>query len=282
MKRIVVCFILLCSLASLTACGGNAEDGTSGVAQETEAVATLEVPKEPEQTWFERSGLSFTPTGKFAFLTHFTDVEQPMEDNSDISIRSKDNGDGTKTIQAIVDLLEPPRIDGELQVGWINCGFVDQFTGTAVVSVSMAPKTFTVDWKGRTYPLTLQKTGAQYPLIEDDQLVSKGYKVYSLTCPSDYDGAAFFVCGSSADIERHLVYNRTKPLEMVDHDDYDLLIFDGNVASGKSEETKENASQLPSGGGQSAGTFREFYCWSGIIRGGHGFGRTVETGKQPI
>lgn len=235
MKKRIVCLLLLCSLASLTACGKNAGDGAPGAAQDPEPTAALEVPGEPEQTWFERSGLSFTPAGEFRFRTYFTDREQPMENRSTISIRSTDNGDGTKTIQAILG-LDPPKIEGTVGGGWLNCGFVDQYTGTAVLPLSTAPKTFSVDWKGRSYSLTLQKAGAQYPLIENNEVLSKGYKTYSLTCPSDYDGAAFFVCGSSGDIERHLVFNRTKPLEMVDHGDYDLRIFDGS-AKGSASQT---------------------------------------------
>lgn len=237
MKRILSYILLLILLVSLTACGGNpaADPADSGPAAEPEAAA----PSEPERTWFERSGLSFTPTGEISFSTSLGEDGQTGQAAGSCALGIMDNGDGTKTLWLTFEHYAQ-RIDGEFYSGWANYGFVDQLTGTAVLCKTAAPKTFTIDWNGQTYPLTVQMTDAKDAWIEDDTVKSEGYRVLSLTCPIEYSGAAFFVCGSSETVEEHLTYNSTKPLELIGHGDYDILLFDANLSLETSEENEGN------------------------------------------
>lgn len=188
MKRMLFYILLLILLVSLTACGGNpaADPADSGPAAEPEAA----VPSEPEQTWFERSGFSFTPTGEISFSTSLGEDGKTGQAAGSCSLSITDNEDGTKTLRVTFEQYAQ-RIDGKLSTGWFNYGFVDQLTGTAVLCKTAAPKTFTIEWNGRTYPLTVQMTDAKETSVKDDAVQSERYRVLSLTCPVEYSGAAF-------------------------------------------------------------------------------------------
>lgn len=241
MKQMMSCVWLLFLLVLLTACGGKSDTADKSAPAEPESVPEAASPSEPERTWFERSGLSFTPVGEFAFSTSFDETQDPEKAVGTYALDATDNGDGTKTLRATIE-IHAQRVDGNFRAGWFNYGFVDQFTGTSVLCKTTAPKTFAIDWHGRTYPLTLQMTDARNVWIEDDEVKAETYRELSVTCPIDYDGAAFFVCGSSREVEEYLVYNSTKPFELLGHGDYDVLIFDANLnpeTAGESEKQSQ-------------------------------------------
>lgn len=218
--------VLACSI--LTGCGNNSdtkavENGVSKekvtstepvketeFIKETETIEQTEPIEEKSVTWFEKSGLSFTPTGDFTCLTS-NGYGEDVTAEGNILIDVIDNGDGTKTIKATL----------EMQLGvYVNYGFVDQYTGNSIVSSSTTEaQVHSIEYEKQKYDISVVKDSI-------GSTESVFIRNVNLTCPTEYNGAAFFVCGSNADVDNSIAvtYNSYEDIE---HGNYDILLFEG-------------------------------------------------------
>lgn len=46
-----------------------------------------------------------------------------------------------------------------------------------------------------------------------------------VTCPVDYDGTAFFICGTDDSLDDSIVYDKYIPVSDIAHGEYDILYF---------------------------------------------------------
>ena len=83
-------------------------------------------------------------------------------------------------------------------------GFLDQYTGRMIVCEIEDGEHVdtTIDFNGKSYDITLAfsivSTGSYLDLGYGSKLLP-AQMIFTLTCPKDYDGAAFFVSGCSSD-----------------------------------------------------------------------------------
>lgn len=244
--------LLTCSL--LSGCGNNSdtettentevvEDDTNQAdMEETEPVEQTEVVEEDTKTWFESSGLSFTPAGSFSFLTSNYlasdgDVDTDVTLNANVSIETRDNGDNTKTIIATL-AITPWADDSRGAWGWsANYGFVDQYTGISIVCSNTESQSYLIEYKNQEYEISVSTEN-----VEDGSATSDVIRTVNLTCPSEYDGTAFFLCGSNTEIDNNIIVDVYDSYENIEHGDYDILLFEGVDTAATEESSTENIS----------------------------------------
>lgn len=225
--------VLTCSL--LSGCGNSPD---------TETTENTEVVEEEPKTWFENSGLSFTPAPEFSFLSsNYLTISSnitpsDVEMNASIFITTSKKEDGTKIITATMAFNRWTNEEKEWSL-LANYGFVDLYTGTSIVTTNAIDSTASteIEYEGHTYPITVNTKN-----ISKGDFSSPSVRTVSVTCPIEYEGTGFLVYGSNEYIDNNIVLCTFDSFENIEHGDYDILLFEGVDTEGAEEISIENIS----------------------------------------
>ena len=195
----------------------------------------------PVKTWFEKSGLNFTKQGEFTFSTDLSSAveganNEALEAEYTIDPPETASGAGRKIIQATLQIT--PHLftleNGQHRIAWCAMyGFLDQYTGRMIVCEIEDGEHVdtTIEFGGKSYDITLA-----FAIASTGSYVDLGYSstllpaqlIFTLTCPEDYDGAAFFASGCSSDDFDVYVADPIGHYDTFDNSGYDVHVFDGN------------------------------------------------------
>jgi len=226
----------------------NATDSKMSVIQAASIGEYLEyVP----QTYADANGLVFAEPGDFELITSTAYIASygiPYEDVpllGNISISEVDNGDGTKTITATFTINTLIVVDNDDDFIWCKnstTAFFDQYTGLCLYKGDT-----TIEWEGNPYDLSIT-----------DDVITSGYgytpttEIYTVTCPIDYYGAAFLICGDPPreydedDSISTSLFNPPAILGDVDFNGYPYLLFrDSNLQTIQVIEQESGSDNLP-------------------------------------
>ncbi len=196
---------------------------------------------EPEKIWFEGSGLHFTEQGAFSFYTDLSSAvegakNEALEAEFAVDPAEKVGGTDRKIIQATLQITPHLFTFENDQYRWSWCamyGFLDQYTGRMIVCEIEDGEQVdtTIDFGGKSYDITLA-----FSMLSTGSYVDLGYSskllpaqmVFTLTCPEDYEGAAFFVSGCSSDDFDIYVAEPIGHYDTFDNSGYDFFVVDGN------------------------------------------------------
>ena len=217
------------------------------------SVPAPETPSEPEPSpvqepttepstatpWFETSGLRFSRQGE---LTVHTNLSSQFDDADNVPLDcsltvSKEDipGEGKKTITAEIKIL--PHLetyeDGTYTWAWVAMyGFLDQYTGSMIVCEIEDGDVVgsTIEYGGKSYNVSLKfnilTSGSYYDLGYSSKLFPALLHIH-LTCPEDYDGAAFFICGCSREDFEVYTADPIGHYDSFDNSGYDFYVVDG-------------------------------------------------------
>lgn len=223
------------------------ETPTSAPASEKDTAPTPETPPtptptpspEPEKVWFEGSGLTFTKQGEFTF---HTDLSSNFEGEDNVAIDSaftleQQDGKFYKTLSATLQIT-PYLVryeDGGYAWSWCAMyGFLDQYTGRMIVCEIEDGDSVdtTIDFNGKSYDVSLRfsiVSKASYFEMGSSSKLFPSELLFTVTCPEDYEGAAFFVCGCSSDDFAVYEADPIGSYDTFDNSGYDFFVFDGNA-----------------------------------------------------
>lgn len=264
---ILIGAMLTCS--ALAGCGSDSnteidevvETEQEVVEEDTEEAVSEEQTETAEEvsgTWFENSGLVFSDVPEFSFLSsnymHIPLDEMEAEDveiNATIVVTSSEMGDGTKKIIATMAFTPWTGEDGLWGV-LANDGFIDQYTGTSIVTSCADGGTYSteIEYQDQIYPISVT---AEY--ISHGGYSSPDVRTVTVTCPMEYDGAAFFVFGSDEEIENTIEIGVFDSFENIEHGNYDILLFEGVDTevedTAETEDAQEEKTEQESTGAES-------------------------------
>lgn len=229
MKRKVVSLLFAAAMTGslLAGCGtsGSSSDGDNDVA--IEFITEVEEPEEVAGYFEENNivveGAGVTKKGQVKEFTYLSSIKTTdkegkvldMEYIGGIGIYEEVNGD-TKTITAQIEpeweIKEWTEEIGDHYTFHIY-GFVDRYTGICYVDdKNLTPKT-TISVDDKEYELSFN--------------FNQENKIITVTCPSNYDGAAFFVCGAYEDMEKEFAEKVDKFISIseIDCGKYDMKFF---------------------------------------------------------
>lgn len=155
------------------------------------------VVEEVKADWFAENGYKVSEAGDYSYMGYVNEHHTDGSKDTLAQVRTgkcefseADNGDGTKTITARIEVDTHKTEEGSW-CGLTGVTFVaDRYTGTAyTVSDYKLTENFTVTLEdGREVTIT----------VYQEQVSSSGasndYEVFTITVPSDYDG---IVCGTA-------------------------------------------------------------------------------------
>lgn len=165
--------------------------------------------------------ITFRSPGSFSFKSTAPKYsedgkEYPVELTGNILIREKTE-DGIKTVTALITVNNYQFENGDIGL-YLNWGFVDTYSGMAYSYWENPEATITINHNDKDYMVTAQFEEVWgYPNFEPN------YTTITVTCPEDYDGAAFFVCGIDTSLEG--TYDQFIHYTDIAHGKYDLLFF---------------------------------------------------------
>ena len=204
MKRKIVSLLLATAMATTAFTG-------CGKVTETDYVTEASEPKSVNG-YFEENNLTVEGAGvtdentlkKFTYLTTALNSSgQEVEENYDGAIGIIEKIDGDKKVITA-------KVEGD---GATACGFVDRYTGICYID------------KKELTPKTSIKVGEKEYEISLDCNPEVG--TITVTCPSDYDGAAFFICGANEELLEEIDKKTDKfvSISEINHGDYDMKFF---------------------------------------------------------
>lgn len=223
MKRKLVCLLLaaVITTATFTGCGSSSGDNVDPITYITE----VEAP-EVIEGYFKENNLTVEGAGieeehtmkKFSYLGGIKTVKDNKELDAEytgaIAINEKIDGD-TKIITATILPYEEVKDAPENEEYYAGCiyGFVDRYTGTCYIENKELNPTTTIQVGDKEYELS-------FKFNPDDGVIE-------ITCPKEYDGAAFFVCGTNETLEKENEKNLDKFVSISDitYGDYDMKFF---------------------------------------------------------
>lgn len=236
--------ILTCLL--LSGCGNDSADAEVETmektdTEETEISKQAQTESETTGTWFENSGLFFTPAPEFSFMSSnylsLSSGKTPydVEMNAEMVITSSENGDGTKDIIATMAFDRWTDGNGEWSL-LANYGFVDLYTGTSVITTNVTDYTISteIEYAGQTYPISIHTKYLSY-----GDSASPSVRTITVTCPVEYEGTAFLVYGTNEEIDNNSVHCTFYSFDSILHGDYEILLFEGTDTEGADELLEE-------------------------------------------
>ena len=199
-KKIYGIFLLCSFLGVMTGCG------VLNVLQEKESVETTGstesdgVSPAPESNYFADNDIKLIEEGDYAY----TGAAMYNQDNQvyivpregSFEVTESDNGDGTKTITA--GIYSKPYLFDDGIIGGIAeySGFVDTYSGMSYVTYDYGTtEDFSFEVNGETVEITISAT-----IVRPSTSAEYRVETYTIICPSDYDGAAFYVAGVDAEL----------------------------------------------------------------------------------
>ena len=249
MKREGLYVLVTVAMLALAAGCGNKPGEENPENQVTEAVsaeapevtATSEPTATPEPTvtpkpanYMEANGIEVLGAGWHSYAGYIS-REQDEDGNRildlgeyecSFEVKEEDNGDGTKTIEATLNVVPYIYEDGY----WVYAvmgGFVDLQSGKAFTPMAADMEQSTALKQGeKNYELrmsySIQKASVMYPYHTQR---------YTLICPSDYEDAGFYLTGFDMTDEPYTErVGLWKILNFIRHGESELLVFGVNEA----------------------------------------------------
>lgn len=165
--------------------------------------------------------IPFRSPGNFSFKSTAPnysegDKEYPVELTGNITIREEIEN-GIKTVTAVITVNNHQFDNGDIGL-YLNWGFLDTYSETAYSYWENPDVTHTVNYNDKDYMFSVHfEEFWGYPTFEPN------YNIITVTCPEDYDGAAFFVCGIDTSLTN--TYDKFVHYSEIAHGKYDFLIF---------------------------------------------------------
>lgn len=260
-------------LALVAGCGNNPGENTQN--QVTDGTTPKKV-SEPTATpaptatpvpanYMEANGIEVLGAGWHSYTGYISrekdEAGNPVLDLGEYAcnfqVNEEDNGDGTKTIEATISVMPHIYEDGS----WMHItmgGFVDLQSGKAFLPMTKDMEQTTVLKQGeKDYELKLSFSG-------QGASSTSPYNTqrYTLTCPSDYEDAGFYITsfdGTNEAFTERLGF--WKKLNFIRHGEAELLVFGVNEGVNTMAETAEKLLPEPEG---------SFYEENGILIKGEG------------
>lgn len=222
MKRKVVSLLLVAVIAGslLVGCdsgSSNDENVYYNITEEAEQPKSVEGYFEENNLVVEGAGVSEPNEAReFTFLSSMVldGKEIDVEYSCDFGIIEKVDGD-TKTITAYFVGMTPNYSEEggyEYYPAYVY-GFVDRYTGICYIDDKQPTPKTTIKVGEKEYELS-------FNFNSEDETIT-------LTCPSDYDGAAFFICGSNEELGKDIEKNMDKfvSISEIKYGEYDMKFF---------------------------------------------------------
>ena len=236
-------------LALAAGCGNNPGEGapenqvteTVSPTEAPEATATPEPTATPAPTatpvpanYMEANGIEVLGAGWHSYTGYISrELDEAGNRILDLGeyecsfeVKEEDNGDGTKTIEATLNVIPYVYEDG-VWVYAVMGGFVDLQSGKAFTPMAAEMEQSTALKQGeKSYELrisySVQKASSTYPYYTQR---------YTLVCPSDYEDAGFYLTGFDMTDEPYSErMGLWKVLSFIRHGDSELLVFGVNEA----------------------------------------------------
>lgn len=279
---------LIAMLGAATGCGTDAED-TQGKVQDGQVTEAVQPTEEPSATatpvptatpaptatpvpanYMEKNGIRVLGAGcheyKGFIWTEVDERDRPILETAIcegiFEVEEEDNGDGTKTITAKVYSVPYVYEDGTWCYATFS-GFVDLKTGKSFIP-------YDLDYAHTTY---LRQEDKNYEITvkleQEPASVTNPYKTetYTVTCPSEYEDAGFYLTGHTANPEAFAdLPGNWKLLQFVKHGTSELVVF----------SVKEGLATMPTNALQeriargSAPVTENYFETNGLTTGGEG------------
>lgn len=160
--------------------------------------------------------MTFSPVGSFTFSSMVRSEIVDLKGN--LTIDEVTSGD-QKIITASFEIPAHKFDNGDW--GWsLNIGYIDKYTGTALMSGG----------SGDEIATTITIDNVAYDIIFKEEYIEGNdveptYFNLKVTCPTDYDGTAFFICGTDDSLDADIVYDVYIPASKIAYGNYDILYF---------------------------------------------------------